>query len=162
VVDGDNQPVPPGIPGEKVLVTVLFGRTQPLIRYELSDSVTSSARVDCRCGRPFALIEGVQGRVEEALSFPTRSGGQVTVQPALLHGVMDTVPAEGWQLVQKPDRLTVLLAGVPENFSDPVLAARLTRELRSRGALPPPVEVRRVRAIARTAMGKAPLIKRSN
>ena len=66
VVDGDNQPVPAGVPGEKILVTVLFGRTQPLIRYEMSDSLTSSHRVRCPCGRPYPLIEGVQGRVEEA------------------------------------------------------------------------------------------------
>ena len=26
VVDGDDQPLPPGVPGEKILVTVLFGR----------------------------------------------------------------------------------------------------------------------------------------
>ena len=161
VVDGDNQPVPPGVPGQKLLVSVLFGRTQPLIRYELSDSLIPSDRLRCRCGRPFALIEGIQGRVEEALSFPNRSGGQVTVQPALIHGVMDGVPAEGWQLVQEPDRLAVLLAGVPDAFDDDGLADRLTSELRSRGALPPPVKVRRVPAIPRTPLGKAPLIKRS-
>jgi hypothetical protein len=39
------------------------------------------------------------------------SGGQVTVPPAVFHSVMDGVPAEGWQLVQEPDRLAVLLAG---------------------------------------------------
>jgi phenylacetate-CoA ligase len=37
VVDADNQPVPPGEYGAKVLVTVLFSRTVPLIRYEMSD-----------------------------------------------------------------------------------------------------------------------------
>ena len=161
VVDGDHRPVPPGVPGEKLLVTVLFGRTQPLIRYELSDTITSSDRLRCPCGRPFALIEGIQGRIEEALSFPARSGGQVTVQPAVVHGVMDGVPAEGWQLIQEPERLAVLLAGAPYAFDDNALADRLRRELRSRGALPPPVQVQRVRAIPRTALGKAPLIKRA-
>jgi phenylacetate-CoA ligase len=133
VVDGDNRPVPPGVPGEKLLVTVLFSRTQPLIRYKLSDTITSSDRLRCPCGRPFALIEGIQGRVEEALSFPARSGGQVMVQPAVVHGVMDGGPAEGWQLVQEPGRLAVLLAGVPHTFDDAALADRLRRELRSRG-----------------------------
>jgi phenylacetate-CoA ligase len=161
VVDGDNQPVPPGVPGEKVLVTVLFGRTQPLIRYEMSDSIILSHRVLCPCGRPYRLIEGVQGRIEEALSFPAQSGGQVTVRPAVFHSVMDAVPAEGWQLVQEPDRLVVLLAGVPDSFDEDGLADRLRRELRSRGVLPPRVEAQRVRVIPRTALGKAPLIKRS-
>jgi phenylacetate-CoA ligase len=132
-----------------------------LIRYELSDTITSSDRLRCPCGRPLPLIEGIQGRVEEALSFPARSGGQVRVQPAVVHGVMDGVPAEGWQLVQEPGRLAVLLTGVPRAFDDHGLADRLRRKLRSRRALPPPVQVQRVRAIPRTALGKAPLIKRS-
>jgi phenylacetate-CoA ligase len=160
VVDSHDQPAPPGVPGEKVLVSVLFSRTQPLIRYELSDSITRSTHLRCPCGRPFALIEGIQGRVEEALAFPARSGGQVTVQPAVVHGVMDEVSAEGWQLVQEPERLAVLLAGVPDSFDEDGLVDRLRRELRSRGALPPRVEVQRVRVIPRTALGKAPLIKR--
>jgi len=162
MVDGDNQPVPPGVPSDKVLVTVLFGRSQPLIRYEMSDSVTPSDRVRCPCGRPFALIEGIQGREEEALRLPGVSGGQVTVQPAVFHGVMDTVPAEGWQLVQEPNGLVVLLAGVPDGFGDDALADQLDRELRSRGVVPPRVQVRRVPAIPRSPLGKAPLIKPSS
>lgn len=39
VVDEHNHPVPPKSYGAKVLITVLFSRTQPLIRYEMSDSV---------------------------------------------------------------------------------------------------------------------------
>ena len=156
VVDGDNQPVPPGTPGEKFLVTVLFGRTQPLIRYEMSDSIISSHRVLCPCGRPYRLIECVQGRIEEALSFPAQSGGQVTIRPAALHSVMDVVPAEGWQLLQEPDRLVVRLAGVPDSFDEDGLADRLRRELRSRGVLPPRVEAQRVRVIPPHRAGQGP------
>ena len=65
------------------------------------------------------------------------------MQPAVVHGVMDGVPAEGWQVVQEPGRLAVLLAGVPDAFDEDGLADRLRRELRSRGALPPPVQVQR-------------------
>src|SRR5215204_1245240 len=126
VVDGDNRPVPPGAYGEKVLVTVLFSRTLSLIRYEMSDSVRPAASpYYCPCGRPFALIDGVQGRVEDVLRFPAASGGQVAVQPALFHRVMDAVPAGGWQVVQGPERLTVLLSGVQKGFVDDVLADSL-------------------------------------
>jgi hypothetical protein len=76
------------------------------------------------------------------------------VQPAVVHGVMDGVPAEGWQLVQEPERLAVLLAGVPDAFDEDGLADRLTRELGSRGALPPRVHVQRVQAIPRTALAR--------
>jgi phenylacetate-CoA ligase len=159
VVDEDNRPVPPGIYGEKVLVTVLFSRTLPLIRYEMSDSVRPATSPYCPCGRPFALIDGVQGRVEDVLRFPAMSGGQVTVQPALFHRVMDAVPAGGWQVVQGPERLTVLLIGVQKGFVDDALADSLRWELAAQGAIVPSVKVRRVPAIPRTRAGKAPLIK---
>ena len=43
VVDEMNRPVPAGRVGAKLLVTVLFSRTQPLIRYEMSDCVSVSS-----------------------------------------------------------------------------------------------------------------------
>jgi phenylacetate-CoA ligase len=161
VVDEDNRPVPPGVYGEKVLVTVLFSRTLPLIRYEMSDSVRLDTSPYCLCGRPFALIDGVQGRVEDVLRFPAASGGQVTVQPALFHRVMDAVPAGGWQVVQEPEGLTVLLSGVQKGYVDDVLADSLRRELAAQGAIVPSVKVKQVPAIPRTGAGKAPLIKAS-
>jgi phenylacetate-CoA ligase len=144
------------------IVTVLFSRTLPLIRYEMSDSVRPAASPYCPCGRPFALIDGVQGRVEDVLRFPAASGGQqITVQPALFHRVMDTVPAGGWQVVQESKGLTVLLSGVQEGFVDATLADSLRGELAAQGAIVPPVKVKRVPAIPRTGTSKAPLINAS-
>ena len=158
VVDESNKPVPPGVYGHKVLVTVLFSRTMPLIRYEMSDSVRPASS-HCPCGRPFALIEGIQGREEDMLHFPAKSGGQVSVQPIVFHRVMDTVPAGGWQVVQEPEGLTVLLSGVRKDFADAALIDPLRRELEVQGVIVPPVKVRRVLNIPRTTVGKAPLIK---
>ena len=162
VVDQNNRPVPPGIYGEKVLVTVLFSRTMPLIRYEMSDSVRPAEHRFCPCGRPFALIDGIQGRVEDVLRFPAASGGQVSVQPIVLHRVMNTVQAAGWQVVQEPGGLTVLLSGAPKDFADGVLADALRRELAAQGAIVPRLEVRRVSEIPKSLMGKAPLIRSSS
>ena len=159
VVDENNRPVPPGIYGEKVLVTVLFSRTMPLIRYEMSDSVRPASSPRCSCGRPFALIDGVQGRAEEVLRLPAASGGQIAVQPIVFHRVIDAVPAGGWQVVQGPEGLTVLLSGVREGFADAALADSLRRELEAQGVVMSPVKVRRVPIIPRTTVGKAPLIK---
>src|SRR5918994_629046 len=159
VVDEKNRPVPPGIYGEKVLVTVLFSRTMPLIRYEMSDSVRPASSPRCSCGRPFALIDGVQGRAEEVLRLPAASGGQIAVQPMVFHRVMDAVPAGGWQVVQGPEGLTVLLSGVRKDFADAALIDPLRRELEVQGVIVPPVKVRRVLNIPRTTVGKAPLIK---
>ena len=42
MVDERNRPVPAGELGAKVLVTVPFSRTQPLLRYEMSDTIALS------------------------------------------------------------------------------------------------------------------------
>jgi putative adenylate-forming enzyme len=159
VVDEKNRPVPPGVYAEKVLVTMLFSRTMPLIRYEMSDSVRPASTSLCPCGRPFALIDGIQGREEDVLRFPAASGGQVSVQPIVFHRVMDSVPSGGWQIAQEPRELTVLLSGVREGFTDATLIDSLRQELAAQGAIVPPVKVRHVPTIPRTTIGKAPLIK---
>jgi phenylacetate-CoA ligase len=143
VMDENNKPVPPGVYGHKVLVTVLCSRTMPLIRYEMSDSVRPATSPHCPCGRPFALIDGIQGREEDVLCFPAKSGGQVSVQPIIFHRVMDAVPAGGWQVVQRTEGLTVLLSGVREDFADAALIDSLRRELEVQGVIVPPVKVKR-------------------
>src|SRR5262249_25392513 len=80
VVDGSGNPVPPGEYGERLLITALFRRTQPLIRYEISDMIKLSPE-PCNCGRVFGLIEGIQGRVEEVLVFDGFNGGKVAIDP---------------------------------------------------------------------------------
>jgi putative adenylate-forming enzyme len=157
VVDADNQPVPPGEYGAKVLVTVLFSRTLPLIRYEMSDSLQVGGDHDCPCGRPYALITGIQGREQESLTFPTTSGQVRTVQPIVFHHVMDRVQAAGWQIQQTGAGLEVLLAQ-PHEVDTSMLAGDIRSALADQGVVPPPVQVNQVMAIPRTPLGKAPLI----
>lgn len=91
VVDQTNRPVPPGTFGAKILVTVLFSRTQPLIRYEMSDSVRLTER-RCPCGRPFALLDGIQGRSEDVLHLPGRTSNSIAVHPLVFHDVLESGP----------------------------------------------------------------------
>lgn len=158
VVDEENQPVPVGTYGSKLLVTAFASRTQPLIRYEVSDSIRLSPD-PCPCGRPFRLIDSIQGRAEDELSLPTPGGPLATVHPHLFHRVMDTVPGSGWQIVQEDAGLTVLLAGVPAEFPAETVGQALLRELGATGVVVPPIAVKRVAAIPRGAGGKAPLIR---
>ena len=92
VVDEGYRPVPPGEYGAKVLVTSLFSRTLPLIRYELSDNVRVAVD-DHSCGLPFAVLDSLQGRLEEAVILPATSGGRTTVRPLVFNRVMDIVAA---------------------------------------------------------------------
>lgn len=72
-VDDENRPVPDGVPSKKVLITNLINRFQPLIRYELRDSVVIDRNYRCECGSPFAVIE-VQGRSDDTFYLMTREG----------------------------------------------------------------------------------------
>jgi phenylacetate-CoA ligase len=158
VVDEQYRPVPPGEYGDKVLITTLFSRTQPLIRYELSDSVRLAA--DTGSGRlPFARIDSIQGRTEDILRLPGVSGKEVAVHPITFHHVLDSLPVSGWQVVQQADGLRVLLSGGPNGPNDSLLVDRLTRNLAAQNVVAPHISVQHVTTIPKNATGKAPLIK---
>ncbi len=159
VVDEHNRPVPPGEYGAKVLITNLFSRTQPLIRYELNDSLRVSTEQHA-CGLPFTVLESIQGRIEDALVLPSVSGGKVTVQPLVFNRVMDIVPVSGWQVAQQADDgLLVLLTGVRNGLTDEDLRDQLSGSLAKEGINVPYISLRRVSAIPKNGSGKAPLIK---
>ncbi len=158
VVDGNNVPVPPGAFGEKLLVTALSKRAQPLIRYQVEDSVRVSTE-SCPCGRPYRLIDSVQGRVMEILRFPSGTGGTVAVHPIAFHAVMDGLPVNGWQIVQGAASLRVLLGGLHGEIDDAQLSRLLEKVLVSQGAVPPRIAIERLAAIPKTIAGKTPLIR---
>ena len=83
VVDEAGRAVPDGEPGARLLVTNLFNRTLPLIRYELDDLVTLSPE-PCPCGRPLRVIAALEGRSDDVLHLPGAAGGTVAVHPHAL------------------------------------------------------------------------------
>mgnify|MGYP001501716727 CR=1 FL=1 len=78
VVANHNQPVPPGTPGSKVLLTNLSNRVQPFIRYEIDDLVTMSP-TPCGCGSPLPLITSITGREKD--KFWIEVGGKYRELP---------------------------------------------------------------------------------
>jgi phenylacetate-CoA ligase len=158
-VDEHDRPVPPGEYGAKILVTTLFSRTQPLIRYELNDSVQMSAE-HYNCKLPFAVLESIQGRVEDSLSLPALSGSEVIVRPLVINRIMDIVPVSGWQVIQQADLgLVVLLTGARDGLTDETLVKQISDSLAQEGAQAPYIQIQYVSEIPKTASGKAPLIK---
>lgn len=154
IVDEDNQPVRPGEYGARLLVTVLFSRTQPLIRYELSDRVQAGDG-GCSDGRPYAVLGGIEGREEDVLTL-----AGVRVHPNVFEIALGRVQATGWQVVETDGRLRVLLAGAAAGVDEAGVAARVVSGLRAVGVLDVPISVERVAGIPRTALGKAPLVVR--
>ena len=165
VVDEHNRPVPPGRPGYKVLVTNLVNRTQPLIRYELSDSVVVADGPNPG-GLPYGRIASVDGRSNDILRFPASTGGEVAVHPYRIGAPFAALTeVRQYQIVQYESRLDVLIvphAFAPKDISTRVSAA-LAQALDEAGALPPRIDVIPVEAIERESghAAKLKLIKRA-
>ncbi|MDT8900139.1 hypothetical protein [Anaeroselena agilis] len=95
-VDADYRPTPQGEWSHTVLVSNLANRVQPILRYDLGDSVL--LRPDpCPCGNPLPAIR-VQGRTADMLTFPTDYGKPITVPPLVFGTLVDRVP--GIDLIQ--------------------------------------------------------------
>ena len=155
IVDEDNLPVPTGDFGAKLLVTVLFSRTQPLIRYEMSDRVQA---LDGQCpdGLPYSLIGGVQGREEEVLTL-----AGVTVHPNVFHRALERVDVSGWQVIDDGGRLRVLLERPAQGVDPAAVARAVAAVLDEAGVRGVEITAEAVDAIPRTALGKAPLVRRA-
>jgi phenylacetate-coenzyme A ligase PaaK-like adenylate-forming protein len=162
VVDERDCPVPPGVPGHKVLVTSLVNRALPLIRYEIADAVTLASGPD-PTGRPYQRILRVDGRSDDVLRFPAVGGGEALVLPHRLR-VPFTLLSEvtQYQIVREPRRL--LIRVVPSagwSAETPVrISVGIRAALEEAGAVPPPIEVEPVSAIEREpGSAKIKLIK---
>jgi phenylacetate-CoA ligase len=158
-VDDDGRAVPAGTSASRLLLTVLFSRTFPLIRYDVSDSVRLMTG-SCPCGRPFDRIAGVDGRTTEALLLQAPNGDPVTIHPVVVHEVMDVAPVERWQLIQEAQRLRLRVVVPSGNASGAEsLVPELERALGRHGAVVPPISLEPVARIEPEPGGKVALIK---
>ena len=104
-VDHDNQPVPDGAMGQKLLITTLTNGAMPLIRYELTDLLAVTKKA-CACGQPFARITAISGRREELPSLPGIDGGDREIPALYLAAPVVKVPfLKQFQIVLRQDEL---------------------------------------------------------
>lgn len=156
-VDASNRPVPAGAYGHKLLVTTLFSRTLPLIRYELNDRVRISPEA-VRPGFPFAKIDGIGGRTEDALHFTNSAGNDTVVQTLVFHDVLDTLPVRGWQVRQTATGLDILMAGLKDDSAIATTQQKIGGVLAGLGVTVA-INVVAVHDIPNDVSGKRPLIK---
>ena len=67
LLDENNQPVQPGMPGE-VTITTLGVEGMPLIRYKTGD-ICLEVEAPCSCGRQTSRLSGVIGRRQQMIKF---------------------------------------------------------------------------------------------
>jgi phenylacetate-coenzyme A ligase PaaK-like adenylate-forming protein len=131
-VDASHRPTPAGEQSHTVLVTVLYRREQPILRYDVGDSVL--VRPDpCPCGSPFTAIQ-VRGRVPILMRFLTADGREVTLSSFPLSLQVELADGvELFQIVQTaPNTLRVRLQPRPGCAPDRVwtdVSTRLSRML---------------------------------
>ncbi|WP_066017874.1 hypothetical protein [Endozoicomonas atrinae] len=80
ILNADNTPVAPGEIG-RVVLTPLYNRTLPIIRYDLGDYVTRGHRHD---NEQFEPITAINGRVNEALPVQCADGRIDSIHPIVL------------------------------------------------------------------------------
>lgn len=157
VVDRDDRPVPPGATGDRVLVTPLFNRVLPLIRYEISDMVTL-ADGPCPCGRPHRRLASIEGRREDVLTLPARGGGVATVQGVRFRAALSRMPVvRQFRVAPLPGGLKIEVVLQPDatQREETLSAIRqaVLAELDQVGAAPETLTVEAVEEIARTGTG---------
>jgi len=115
-VDRDHRPTPPGKTSHTVLLTNLANRVQPLVRYDLGDSVTAKPK-PCACGSPLPAIQ-VEGRRDDIVSMRATDGGTVRLLPLALTTVVEEAAGlHRFQILQTAaDRLSLRLD--PEEARD--------------------------------------------
>lgn len=112
-VDEEYRPVPAGQVSHTALLTNLANRVQPLIRYDLGDSITINPDL-CLCGSPLPTMR-VEGRQDEILQLPTREGHVIPLVPMALSTVVEeAAEVRRYQLIQTgPTTLRIRLEALP-------------------------------------------------
>ena len=79
-VDSENRPVEYGQLSDKLLLTNLLNRVQPIIRYEVTDRITLHRASECPCGSKDDWLE-IEGRSNDNLYFDI--GSEEVVIPSI-------------------------------------------------------------------------------
>jgi phenylacetate-coenzyme A ligase PaaK-like adenylate-forming protein len=150
-VDAHGDLLGVGVPSAKILITNLFNTLLPLIRYEISDSVTLlDTSAPCSCGSHFRKIASVQGRSDDSFTY----ANGVFVHPATFGSVLRHEPAIlEYQVHQTPDGARILTHAA-HGFDRQTLAAQIGAALGSLGLDDPEVTIELAPQIARGPTGK--------
>jgi phenylacetate-CoA ligase len=100
---GDGQRATP-------IVTDLWRKTQPIIRYRLND-VLKMQRVPCPCGSPYMVIEAIEGRCDDICHFLTEAGMRLffpdTIRRMVLLAAPEILDYQAFQ--ERPGHLRIHL-----------------------------------------------------
>ncbi|MBV9803282.1 MAG: hypothetical protein JO130_08840 [Solirubrobacterales bacterium] len=140
MLDAANRPAPEGAEAAKVLITNLHNRTQPLIRYELTDRFIVHPP-DPGSG---ILRATVEGRADDVFRY-----ADLAIEPLVIRTVMVRTPAALEYQVHQTERGIDVHVVLDGRLDHAALAASLGQSLRAAGLPEPQVRVHAVTDIAR-------------
>jgi phenylacetate-coenzyme A ligase PaaK-like adenylate-forming protein len=140
LVDERNRPVAPGETSAKVLVTSLYNRAQPLIRYELTDRMRQHPPSPAH-GH---LRVSVEGRADDVFAY-----GALLLHPLAIRSVFAKTPeVTEYQVRQTANGIAAAVVALAP-IDREALAAKLADSLARAGLRSPSVSLEIVERIAR-------------
>jgi len=134
-LDDKNKPVPPDTPGHLV-VTKLYGKGTPIIRYRgIEDLVTPTTKKTC-CTISSQIIKQIEGRSTDLIILPNKkllSPLTVTGIPAKIMDEFKTYKIKQFQIIQqKIDEIEILIVIDEKLRNKGPSAKRILEELKKR------------------------------
>jgi putative adenylate-forming enzyme len=97
------------------VVTDLWRKTQPIIRYDLGD-VLCLESVRCRCGNPWPVIKQIEGRVSDLVELSTSHGKQYLFPDELRQNILSIPEVLDYTVIQKGENRLHVYLETPEAF----------------------------------------------
>jgi phenylacetate-CoA ligase len=144
--DAAGRPVEGDAVASRMVVTDLYRRTQPILRFELNDLVELDP-APCPCGSCFRVVRRVHGRADDLLWARDAAGQPRSIFPDYFRRfiVRATDAVEEYQVTQTaPDRLRVRLqlrAGADPGAAATAVRDNLRRLYADHGAAAPEIDV---------------------
>jgi phenylacetate-coenzyme A ligase PaaK-like adenylate-forming protein len=148
-VDLEGNAVSYGQPADRVLLTNLFNLDQPLIRYDITDSMTITDE-PCPCGCAHRRITKVHGRMDGAFEFR----GGVNVPRRDFEAILLAWPGVADFFVGQTDRGVDVAMVTSGSCDRQRLGGQLSALLTKHGVADPEVRVREVETPERLWSGK--------
>jgi phenylacetate-coenzyme A ligase PaaK-like adenylate-forming protein len=148
-IDAGGRPVRPGEPGDAILLTNLYNRTQPLIRYRMDDAMTVSDEL-CACGCAHRRITALRGKVDGYFTYPD---GAIVHRIGMESVLLGRPGVLGIQVTQTPSGVMVFI--VDDGHADvDAISGAFHDLLRRSGVTDPDVTVQRAESLDRLWSGK--------
>ena len=132
ILDEDDQLVHPGEDGE-LIITTLFRRSMPLVRFRTGDIVRRSRSEGCPCGRSFLSLQSTQNGAIVRRMDDMRKVRGVLLSPSEIEKIVQEQPGIGEQYqaiihtCDNSDEITLRVEPLPN--TPPARSQKIKREL---------------------------------